>query len=557
MASITAKLETFFIIIAVALIYYIQYYNWGGAYEDTDNYMHALRTLDFITYPTLFEHKFMMTNYPFGEVSHWTRLFDIIMSLCTLPFYFFEPLKVAVYHGGLLVTPLFFLMTLLCVEKWGKTELSLRSRIFLYLLFIINPDFHLTYELARPDHHAVILFLAMAQMLALHKFIDSKRLKPIIISAIICGLSLWLAVEGLFLYIAELIFLYGCYLLFAADKKVLQIFTLIYAITIGVCWLINPPYQGWLYMDNGRISLFYVSVAFYVWGALWLTGRIFRNKISQTTALALSAIILLAIVYYAGLLASPLDERIKIAFTDRVDEMKSGFTFRRMFFPLISFFCLYGLWQNKYKIEKILLLTLFLVIYTSLTAYARRFFGYTVLYTTLIIVLRLEYLHLKNFAYCGIIALLIALNPLAYYFDNLVINDKSSKMDFNVNTLNYINFPQGTIVSDLFISPYILWYAERPTIASPYHRNVEGIIDNHEILFSDNEDKVKELLKKHQVKVIILPLADETDPYYVNPSQNCDKLYGQIMACDSPPSWLQKVYRNDKYQMAIFVVHLE
>ena len=65
MANITEKLETFFIIIAVALIYYIQYYNWGGAYADTDNYMHALRTLDFITSPTLFEHKFMMTNYPY------------------------------------------------------------------------------------------------------------------------------------------------------------------------------------------------------------------------------------------------------------------------------------------------------------------------------------------------------------------------------------------------------------------------------------------------------------------------------------------------------------
>ena len=108
---------------------------------------------------------------------------------------------------------------------------------------------------------------------------------------------------------------YCCYLFSAADKKILQTFTLIYAICIGVCWLINPPCQGWLYMDNGRISPFYASLAFYVWGTLWLTGKIFRNKISQTKALSLTAIILLAIVYYAGLLASPLDERIKIAFT--------------------------------------------------------------------------------------------------------------------------------------------------------------------------------------------------------------------------------------------------
>ena len=294
-----------------------------------------------------------------------------------------------------------------------------------------------------------------------------------------------------------------------------------------------------------------------MWGAFVLTGKLCQTKISQTSALAFAAVISVLAIYYAGFLTSPLDERIKTAFVDRIFEMKSGLTFRRMAFPLISLFCLYGLWLNKYRKEKILMLTIFLLMYTGLTIYARRFCVYTALYSMLIIVIRLEYLHLKNFAYCSVIALLTALYPLAYYLDDLMDLNKRENMSFNFYILNYINFPQGAVLSDAFISPYILWYAERPTVASPYHRNVEGIIDNHEILFSSDEQKVKELLKKHHVKAIILPITDVDNPYYVNPAQNCDKLYGQVMACDTYPSWLKKVYRNDKYKLAIFAVNPE
>jgi len=556
MKDIWTRFETLFIITAVVLIYCFQYFSWNGAYVDTDNYMHALRTMEFIHSPTLFEHKFMLTDYPFGEISHWTRLFDIIMAVCTLPFYFFEPLKVAVYYGGLLVTPVFFLLTLICVEKWGRAELSIRGRIFLYLLIIFNPDLSYVYALARPDHHAVIVFLAMLQMLLLYKFIASQNLKPIIMSALVCGISLWLAVEGVFLYMAELIFLYCLYLFFAEDKKVLHTFTLVYALTVAACWLINPPYQGWFYLDNGRISVFHVIVAFYVWAALWMSGKICRTKILQTSFLAFAAALSLVATYYAGLLVFPMDETIRTAFVDRIYELKSGLSFRRMAFPVISLFCLYGLWQNKYKKEKILLLAVFLIMYTGLTVFAMRFYGYDALYILLIIVTRLEYLHLKNLAYCGVIALLVALNPLAYYFDDLVVGVEKHEMDFDINALNYINFPQGAVVSDVFISPFILWYAERPTVASPYHRNMEGILDNHEILFSSDEEKVKELLKKHHVKAIILPIVEENDTYYVNPAENCDKLYGQVMACEVYPSWLKKVYRGDKYRFALFAVNL-
>ena len=106
-----------------------------------------------------------------------------------------------------------------------------------------------------------------------------------------------------------------------------------------------------------------------------------------------------------------------------------------------------------------------------------------------------------------------------------------------VNFLQYYDFPQGAVVSDVFMAPYILWYANRPTVASPYHRNVEGIMDNHEILMNPDMVKVAELLKKHQVGSIVLPL-DIDKKYYVSPEENVDKLYGKMLSSHEYPAWL-------------------
>ena len=73
---------SFFLILLVC----IQIKEANYTYIDTDNYFHVLRTIEFMQNPSFSEHLFKWTNYPFGEISHWTKLPDVIMSLLTLPF---------------------------------------------------------------------------------------------------------------------------------------------------------------------------------------------------------------------------------------------------------------------------------------------------------------------------------------------------------------------------------------------------------------------------------------------------------------------------------------
>jgi hypothetical protein len=75
---------------------------------------------------------------------------------------------------------------------------------------------------------------------------------------------------------------------------------------------------------------------------------------------------------------------------------------------------------------------------------------------------------------------------------NVMQNRKPMIVDFN----GFKKITSGSVVADTFLAPKIVWNTNLAVVASPYHRNVEGIIDNHKILFSKDEKEVKELIKK-------------------------------------------------------------
>ena len=54
-------------------------------YPDTDNYTHAQRLLDFLDSRTWAETPYMHTNYPYGEILHFTRITDVLWLLFSLP----------------------------------------------------------------------------------------------------------------------------------------------------------------------------------------------------------------------------------------------------------------------------------------------------------------------------------------------------------------------------------------------------------------------------------------------------------------------------------------
>lgn len=518
----------------------------NGTYIDTDNYFHVLRTIDFMQNPSIFEHRFMWSNYPFGEISHWTKLPDILMSLLILPFLPFYPLKEAAFAGGLLFNPFLLITTFLVCWLGVKNLLNFRSRIAFFVILFAQIHFMQSFLADRPDHHSLLIFLMAGTIWQIRCFSENKREKHLLFTAMFAATSLWVSAEGIFLYLGILGSFYLGYLLQKNKLSSIVKITSYYVCFTSIYYLINPPYQGYLYFDNGRLSLLYVLIAVWVNLSFYLSNFL-KSKLKQTTLLILSAILLIALTYFGGLLSSPLDKTLQTAFTSRISELNSGGNIYYLAYPLIGLICAAKL-LSKQSVLFTIYLTVNLALYTCLQIYAMRFLASAALFSAFLIALKLNQTKWKNLSFLAAIFLLYNIDFISFALNTLISNKIE---DIKPQTPTQINLdsnllPSGAVVTDVFIAPYIIWYTEKPVIASPYHRNVEGILDNHQILFSSDMNKVIKLIRKHKVGSIYIPQNMDSD-YYKEPEKNCDKLYGQIMKCGNYPEWLIKKNHPNSY----------
>ena len=540
--SAKLKIETALYALLLLLLYWVQYQHSSALYADADNYMHALRTIDFMLHPSMFEHYFTQTDYPFGEISHWTKLMDILMAVCALPFLLFMNLKAAVFAGGFILTPLCALGVLYFLQKIGAAGMNTRSRFAMYLILWMQAQFAMCFKVNRPDHHAVIILLAVWLLWVLFEYMRQGRKNLIWQAAVVCSAALWLAVEGVFMYACTIMFLYGGYLFWQFGYRDLIRFTTGYAAGCLFWWLLNPPLQGYFYADNGRISVLYVVLALIVAAVVYIGGFI-RHKVIQFGFLGTAAVACLSGLWFGGYMHSPLPPEITAAFTDRISEMQGGANIYCMTYPVLGMLALCLLWYAEKQRKQVFMLLCFAIPYTVLSAYAIRFMPYAVLYAAVAVALwlsRQQYGRFK-FAVCVLflgLAEIISFVIFSLYYRDLT-KPVEKNLSVNVRFFQQYRFPQGAVVSDIFLTPYVLWYAEHPTVASPYHRNVEGIVDNHRIFMSNDMNEVAALIKKHQVGSIVLPL-DMDKTYYVDPAKNTDKLYGMMLAGHQYPEWLKE-----------------
>lgn len=541
----------------ITVIYALQFYNWNGFYADTDNYMYALRVIDWLQHPTWMEQKFMLSNYPFGEVRHWTRLMDVLIALCSLPFMWEDTLKQAVFHGSLLLNPILLLLTFVCMAQIGVKILDVRGRAVLFLLLWVQDCFMKVFLFNRPDHHAVHIFLTVLSVWLLIKYIFSKNDKVLIYVGLSCALFLWTAAEGIISFGLVMAFLYGGYLWFNYPYNALKKTAFSFACFVLLFWLINPPVQGLFYPDNGRLSVLFAAVAWYVFGVIYIFEKIADKKMHFMLSVA-SFLLLVAVLWFCGYLALPLDESIQKAFTSRISEMEAGIKIYNLIYPLTALLLWGFLWYRKQVNREVLWLwSVFGGGYLCLCFWAVRFCGFEAVFSSLIIAYWITGKKIKNIAFYGLTLLLMSLEFICFLITSAFKYDLTKTISepaiFDIRILTEYPFKNGSVVTDVFMAPYVIWFAGQPTITSPYHTNIEGIVDNHNILFSVDEDEVLGLLHKHKVKTIVLPMRGDTE-YFTEPDNNCDKLYGKILACRNYPPWLTEKAASEKRNYIILEV---
>jgi hypothetical protein len=103
---------------------------------------------------------------------------------------------------------------------------------------------------------------------------------------------------------------------------------------------------------------------------------------------------------------------------------------------------------------------------------------------------------------------------------------------------------KGTLLTDLFLSPYYVYNCDVNTVSTPYHNNIEGITDAYKILHSTNDADIIPLILKHQVTQILL--FEDYDNYYNMDEKNKHKLYYRILKDERLPPFMQRIPSPDQ-----------
>ena len=544
--------------ISVLFIFLLGFDLWKGGYTDSDGYMRAIRLKHFIENPTFFEKMIYESNYPFGEINHWTRPMDILWLLCYLPFSLFLPLKDAIFMGGAFLSPLIktaAAMTLVCGLK---RSFNIYLALFGLIIFLNYPTG--IYNAGRPDHHSLMNFWHICSLTLVIYWYQSKKDKYLLWLGIISALSVFTAIEGILLYAIILAYFTAQYVFKNASLFPALLICKSFCITLTICWLLNPPYQGWLYPDNGRISVLFVCLAWLILMGLKINNQIapekILHKILALTATGITILLILMLTFGKNIFSAPLSSEITEIWVRYINEMKPihkqewavqcyFYGFSTCAVILNIFLIIRNIHPNLMQLNLYLCLPLYV-----LSFFAIRFANYNSVYCILPFVAYIEYIYnqfphklsLKENVPPYLWAILGTFFIQIFYAlpCSLYVSQLKPQKTFSYQLCQNVRNIGGTLATNTFLGPKYIWSCDVNVIATPYHRNIEGILDNRHILAGRKDEEIIPLLLKHQVTQIVV-----FDKHQNEFDENDNALlYNRLIKHSNIPFYLEEIPSN-------------
>lgn len=515
-------------------------------YTDTDCYTRAVRIVDWLQNFQWHEKIFPYFNPPHGFVLHFTRICDVIWVFFSLPFLLFLPVKDAVFYGGMFFSPFFLALTLISI-LWGLRSYMPMfhnyKKFFCILLF--TSLFYLNklsgiFDFCRPDHHSMMCFVFCFNLAVVLRTHIRHSIKEMLFAGILCGFGMWAAsaIEGLFVVAMMLLVLSINWIFYKHTIQDLLYYSLGLFLSVTFAWLVNPPYGGWGVYDINRLSIIHAALTALIFLSFLILSRLSPQSVGRKiiylgTAAALSGLSMLLLFGAENLFVSIYEPHVLEYFIPRVSEMKGfkHFTFETPSMVLGIILIVTFLYYSRAKQPYVINLAVFFVLTLSVAQCVNRFYpyylGWFVMVSGLGLFLLLDAAE-RKFAYKWV-ALFYILIPFFYLAGFSVIPGHEKEPQF-----------EGPVLVDLFRSPEILFWQDVDAVGSPYHTNVEGIIDNYNMWFTEDTEELKTLLKKHNVQMIYLP-SKYAPIFYQYADKNLKKLYAKIMLNRDLYPWLEKV----------------
>jgi len=586
-----SKKSPIFFLLFMALVIQLLWATQGpialseGGLIDTDSYMRMNRVLYLVESGNWFDSSYPRSNAPYGEVPHWTRAVDCLLIVGAIVVSPFLPFSTALHWWGVLISPVFQVITLVGLMWLGRSFLNRDQLLIVGGIFILQPGVIGYYLVGRVDHHGILLCclilllgctIRMSQM--------SCERKTCIAAGIIATIGVWVSLEFMIGLFVSMAFLGCCWVIHGGDwvKRIMimalslwGVATIVLLVERGVGNMGLPEYDRFSVV---HWTLF--SVLAFVWVGVWMIKDwqgIPATRLSRLLVGALCGLVMISVmaVLFPKFFQGPLVDVDPLAKTlqwDRVTETQPLITTEPWHFGRLLFMLGIALPGIPYLITLLrnerdsqtryfwCMITLGLLVYLPLAISEMRWVPYAELlfvfpYAHLIhhLVLRTSP-HLRV-PWQGLVkAVIVMVGAFGFVVSGATLMAQegsgvgsTTAADCPIKPLSdYLSEPTNwgdrarTIMAFVDFGPELLYRTPHRVIATPYHRNTVGVIDTYHTMTDTSGALAQSLITARQVNLILICPSSPAEPGYYAISDDKPTLYERLLD-GTHPDWLHQI----------------
>ena len=567
----------------------------GGAQLDSDGYFRLLRVEHLLNAGAWFDSSIPGSNWPHGEVTHWTRPLDVLMIILAAPFMMFFSVEGAVAVSGSLISAL--LHGVLCIAGvWVISPIvSSPARFLVMPALLAQPGVFAYGSLGRADHHILVLLLAFLGMGAwLRALLKPEDSTPPRLAGLLMALALWVSPEALIPL--AVIFAIGGFAWIITGNRYRSAnmgFAVSFAVVTLVAILIERSPRGWLTVEFDRISIAHLTMAVIAVGFWLMAPRVLAimrdGQLQRGAIAALGGLVsaLLLHLLHPGFFRGPgahADPRLNEIFFPFVNELQPILPTDLTTTGEAVTYLGAGVVALPYAVYRTvrvhstdrrsawLFLVVAVLLLVAMAMWQRRLMGYAGVALALVLTSLLSDAiewadklrsptKARFFRMGSMLGLLVGFllvgSGISYLGDSggatATGREATLPVDCNVQMISDIlSDPDGlgatprTIVASPNVGPELLYRTPHRILAGPYHRNVDGMAAIVDFFTSPDPDLVQEILHERQVGVVLLCPASDGG-YFVSagtgPGEGAlseKTLYSQLTG-NRVPDWLEPV----------------
>ncbi|PKN52141.1 MAG: hypothetical protein CVU55_08790 [Deltaproteobacteria bacterium HGW-Deltaproteobacteria-13] len=574
-----------FVVVLLIVLYLLGQANVRkGELADTDCYTRLNRVIQLHESGKWYDSVLTRSNAPFGEHLHWTRPLDVLLLTGAWIASPLTDFKTGLFWWGVLISP-FFLAASVVFLPWAfRPLLGASTSNLISILFLFQVGTLGQYYIGRPDHHSMLGFIFIISTGIILRIIQGPFNKTICYFAGMIGaLSMWIHIESMLLIFLSFLFL-GIFWIIEDDDdfihKNLHYAAALFVFTSLALILERPWYDltsieydkisivHWVIF--GMINLFWV-VVFYLrhHSVFSLQRRTMRFKIASVGVVIVTLCVwILFPGFYRGGYAD-IDPRIVPIWLNNVSEVLSPLR-GEFLMPLISligsaivgivYICFIFRKRSYENLKGWIFILAGILLFASAGMFERRLLPYGNIITMvplaalLGVVVQWESTHfstiIKSFIRpFTIMAFGAGFLLIGYGCQNMIgtapVTKKIdmiaplSQMCDELNKLSPIHTQPIRIQAFIDYGPEILYRTSYEVIATPYHRNAQGILDDYWIMTAVSDEKARTLIHRRGINMILVS-SKSTEKQYYTPVNKQSTFYERLTK-DGGLDWIKEI----------------